>query len=66
MLVNVVNELFGQEYKVEIILYTVVLPLITNSSHFLDVGPRGHRTAKCEDSANCGRKHSTNIFGSQN
>ena len=29
------------------------------------LGPRGHRTAKREDSATCGRRHSTNVFGSQ-
>ena len=40
MLVNLVNEPFGQEHKVEIIPL-LALPLVTNSSNFLEVGPRG-------------------------
>ena len=46
---SVVSEPFGQEHKVEIIPL-LVLPLITNSSNFLEAGPRGVGTAKREGS----------------
>ena len=46
---SVVSEPFGQEHKVEIIPL-LVLPLVMNSSNFLEVGARGVGTAKHEGS----------------